>query len=159
MNPLGQKAQVLRNDGQVTQSGPHRMEQFDARALPPHTVTGCCGPAGNGIITLKSTEMVNTNNIIQRRAGPKAVDPPAVAIRFHGVPAVQRVAPQLPIGRKSIGRAACHLNRLVIFIQQELLRSTPHIGRIPRYIDGNIPNDTNPALIGIALQGPPLPGK
>ena len=68
MNSLRQKAQVLRNDGQITQRGPHRMEQFNARALPPHTVTGSGGPAGNGIITLKPTEMVNTVQSIEKTA-------------------------------------------------------------------------------------------
>ena len=72
------------------------------------------------------------------------------------LPEVQRIAPQLSRGGKTVGRAARHRHRIPVLIQLEQLRMVPCVGAVQRHIDGDIPNDADSLFIGIGLKRAPL---
>ena len=60
----------------------------------------------NGKVFVKASEMVNPNHIVELVTVSQAADPPLVSCVSVVIPAIQRVAPELTGGRKTVRRAA-----------------------------------------------------
>ena len=103
--------------------------------------------------------MVNAHNVIDTAHVFDAPYPPRKAVLCHGVPVIQRVAPQLPRGRKSVRRTARHLGRVQVLVQLELVRVAPYIDAVQRNVDGKIADNLNILRFGVILQCLPLTEK
>ena len=106
---------------------------------------------GNGEILIEASEVIDANHVVQFKAVPQAGDPPLIA-RFPVLfPAVERIAPELASGRKTIRRNTCHSGGNVVLIQLEHLRIRPCIGGIQCHIDGDITDDADALFVGVSL--------
>ena len=74
-------------------------------------------------------------------------------------PVVQRVAPELAVGREIIRRAACHPGKAAVRVQLEQRTADPCIHRVGRDVDGDIAEDLHALLVGVSLDLLPLEGK
>ena len=104
----------------------------------PASVFGCgrfCRHSPEGFYT---TEMVNSHRIKHLRHVPYAILPPFIAIFFHNIPVVKRIAPQLTILGKIVRRNAGNFCRFASVIQKKLRSVTPYITAIQRHIYGDI---------------------
>ena len=100
--------------------------------------------------------MVDAHHIVQLKAVPQPGDPPLIAGRTVGFPAVERVAPQLTGRRKAIRGNARHCRGNVVLVQLEEPRVCPCVCRIQRHIDGDITNDLDALAVGVGFQLAPL---
>ena len=111
---------------------------------------------GDGEILIEAAEVVDAHHIVQLEAVPQAGDPPLIAGFAVGFPAVERIAPELTGGRKSIRGNARHRRGDVVLVQLEQARVCPSVCRIQRHIDGDIADDPDAFAIGVGLQFAPL---
>ena len=122
-----QKAKVFCNNFFFSQFFLHGTENIVSRALFPVTVLRSGFPVRNRIISVESTKMINTYHIIALKASCQPLHPPGITGLFVMFPVIQRITPQLPGGRKCIGRASRYCYRLTILVKLEQLRIRPGI--------------------------------
>ena len=149
-------AKILRNDLPFAQCLLHSTKQLDAGAFFPVARRGSLAAVGDGEILIEAAEVVDAHHIIQLKAVPQAGDPPLIAGCAVRLPAVERVAPELAGGRKSIRGNARHRRGNVVLVQLEQTRVCPCVRRIQRHIDGDIADDADALAVGVGLQPAPL---
>ena len=71
----------------------------------------------NRIVTGKAPEMVDTDHVIPGFGALQALHPPAVAVFFVQIPAIQRISPKLTVFIEAVRRAACHGDGGQCFVQ------------------------------------------
>ena len=87
------------------------------------------------------------------------IDPaaPPVIIRLSVIlPSIQRIAPKLSCGRKSIRRTPCHCKGLIFIVKLEHSRIGPGIGRVKGHINRRISDNLYPVFIRVIFQPLPL---
>ena len=112
--------------------------------------------AGNGVVLVKPTEMVNTNHIIQMKAVPQTGTPPIETGTAVVVPAVEGVAPDLSGCREGIRGTSGYSRGRAVFVELKQLRMGPHICAVHSHVDGHIAYDLDVPAGGIVLQRPPV---
>ena len=152
----GHIAQVLSNKAEIMEPGGQHPHQPHAGAGPPLALLGSLGAVGHGPIALQTTEMVNADHVIEFLGPIDAANPPAVAIGGHSVPVIQRVAPELAVLGKGIGRHAGDLGGHIFPVQLEILGRAPHVGRVHGHINRNVADELDPRLPGVGPQSLPL---
>ena len=152
----GEEAQVLGDDLPAAQPLLRRPEEVHPRPGLPVAVPGGGLPGGDGVVGLEAPEVVQAQDVIDPELEGQPAQPPGVALLFHPRPVKQGVAPQLPVGGEAVGGTAGHLGGPPLFVQLELLRTGPHVGAVPRRVDGQVSDDGDPPPVGPLLQGPPL---
>src|SRR5262245_906870 len=100
--------------------------------------------------------MVQAHDIHQFQDSLYPGNPPRIARVSHDVPAVHRVAPALSCGTKIVWRDASDLRGLARVIKLEQVRMPPHISAVVCYVDRQITDQTNPALMAVLLECLPL---
>ena len=100
--------------------------------------------------------MIDAQHVEQLSCAIDAPYPPSEAIVTHGVPVVQRVAPQLPVGAEVVWRHAGYRLRHELVVQLEELGLGPHIGGVHGHIDGQVADDADAQLVDIVPQRVPL---
>ena len=116
-NSLCHVAKILRNDLNVFHMFFHFFKKRDTRSLFPLSDAGVCHAVRNGVILIKTTEMINSNHIIQYFAMFDTTDPPCKVLFFMVFPVIDWVAPELPIGGKSVWRASSNFDWVHIFVK------------------------------------------
>ncbi len=153
------KPKILSDDLLSSKGRLNGIEQLTAGPLAP-LAEFCRGiSVRDGIILIKTAEMIDADYIIHPETVGHPGDPPGVAGLFMVLPTIDRIAPQLPGGRKAIGRTAGYDGRKSLLIKLKKLRVTPGIGGVKSHIDRYISNDLNSLFIGICLQVMPLTRK
>ena len=152
----GQVAQVLGNDAAFTQSFVHGVDKITVRALFP--VAARCGlvSGGDGVVALKTAEMVDAHHIVNGGGVLHPAFPPGKAGGFVRGPVIQGVAPQLAVCCKGVRRASGHLGQMHFSVGLEQLRVGPQVTGIRADIDGNIAHQADALAVGVSLQGVPL---
>src|SRR5262249_173848 len=100
----------------------------------------------------ESTKMVKANHIHMGEQSTHAIDAPAIASLPQRLPVVDRVAPELSLRAKVIGRYACHALWPVLFVQQKYLRVSPDRARMRRHEKGQITNQAHALGTGISSE-------
>ena len=144
-------AQVFRNHFMPAQIPFHAAEQIDAGTLLPVAVFRGGIAVGNGVVLIKTPEVVDAGHIVHLVYIPQTAQPPLVSGLLVIVPAVQRIAPELAGSREAIRRTSRYSGRNVIFIQLEQFGMGPSIGRVHGNINRNIADDLNVFFVGISL--------
>ena len=103
--------------------------------------------------------MVHAQQIETPELGGKPRDPPAETVRLHALPAIQRIAPALPLLRKIIRRHAGYHGRLAFGIEHEIFTLGPDIHAVVRHKDGHVAKQQHMAFVGMRPQCLPLAGK
>ena len=127
-----------------------------ARPLDPLAAAGGLVAVGDGPVALQPAEVVDANDVEQPRGRCDALLPPGVIRLAHMLPVIERVAPQLAVGREIVGRAACYAGRQPGLVQLEQGRVRPHVAGVIGYIDRQIADDLQPKRVYIAAQRVPL---
>ncbi len=104
----------------------------------------------------EAAEVVDAHEVGELEAAAQAVDPPAVAVLRHAVPAVERVAPALAGGAEVVGRHAGDVARPAALVEVEQLLMRPHVGAVVRDVDRQVAEQADTAPRGGAAQLPPL---
>src|SRR5208337_1487116 len=112
-------AQILRDASQLSAVVLERFEEGGAGSADPFSGGGVGGGCGNFPGGGKAAEVVDADDIAYAHGGAIAIDPPAVAVAAHGVPIVDRIAPELAGGREVVGRGAGDGARAEVAIEFE----------------------------------------
>ena len=147
-----QEAEVLRNETQVREALLHGADEVVARPLDPLAAAGGLVAVGDGPVALQP----DADDVEQPRGCCDALLPPGVIRLAHTLPVIERVAPQLAVGREIVGRAACHAGWKPGLVQLEQGRVRPHVAGVIGYIDRQIADDLQPKRVYIAAQRVPL---
>jgi len=100
--------------------------------------------------------MVNADDVHSRQGEAQSLQPPDITGGLVRVPAVERIAPQLPGGREVIGRDARHDRRPAVGVEEEQVGVRPNVGGVHRHENGRVADDAQSLLVGVAAQGVPL---
>ena len=156
LHRVSHETKVLSNNILVSQPIGNSTEKIHSRSFFPPAAFCILITIWNRIIFIKSTEMINADNIIHIKAMCQTFDPPLESGIFMHIPSVQRISPKLSCCRKSIWRTSGYLCRLVIFIQFEKSWICPGICTVHGNIDRNISDNTNSSSVCIRFQFRPL---
>lgn len=115
-------AQILCDNRFFTETCLDHLKQLNTGTFFPVTVHRGFVLCRDGEIFIKASEMVDSDNVIQSKAPGDSCYPPVIAGISVMIPAIQRIAPQLSVCRKSIGRTTCNCGGFSLLIQLEHLR-------------------------------------
>ena len=152
----GDITQVFCNVFHVTEPGGEHTHQVHARAGEPFADFGAGRVGRHGPVAVKAPEMVDTDHVKELFRPADTADPPAEAVLGHAAPVIQRVAPELAVLGKGIGRNACHSLGQVFLVQLEKLGLAPHVGGVHGHIDGHVADEADAFFGGVSLQRIPL---
>ena len=151
-----QFAQILGNDGQLAKGSFQRIEQLHAGAVLPLAGAGGGAVRRDGPIGIEAAEVVDAQQVVDAQCVAHPAHPPRVASLFVVGPVVQRVAPQLTVGREVIRRAARHTGKAAVGIQLKQRAAHPCIHRVGRDIDGDVAQNLHVLFVGVGLHRLPL---
>ena len=149
-------AQILGDELQLGKPALQPVDEIHPRPFDPLAVFGGGVAVGHGPVALQPAEMVDTQHVEQLSRAVDAPYPPAKAVIPHGVPVVQRVAPQLPVGAEVIRRHAGHRLGHELVVQLEELGLGPHVGGIHGHVDGQVADDADVQRVDVVPQRVPL---
>ena len=152
----GHITEILGDEVQIVEPGGEHAHKLHAGAGLPDAVFGGRLPVGDGPVALQAAEVVDADAVVEAARALDAADPPAVAVALHRVPVVKRVAPELPVVRKGIGRDAGDRLGDVLAVELEILRLAPYVGGIQGHVDGDVADEGNALAVGIFAQRVPL---
>ena len=152
-------AQILRHDAKPRRRALHALKQLPPRSLFIFSAQRIFRARRHGVIIGKADEMIHAQHIEHARLRAEAADPPCVAGLFMRVPAIERIAPELPRGLKRIRRHARDANRAQIIVQFKKLRIQPYIAGFIRYVNRHIAHQCDVLCLRVGVQPIPLQKK
>ena len=120
-------AQILCDNRFFTETCLDHLKQLNTRTFFPSDRSPRFCPLQGWRNIHQASEMVDSDNVIQSKAPGDPCYPPVIAGISVMIPAIQRIAPQLSVRGKSIGRTACNCGGFSLLIQLEHLRMCPDI--------------------------------
>ena len=96
--------------------------------------------------------MVDAQHVGMREGALHTRHPPGKAFVRHAVPAVQRVAPALAVGRVVVWRHAGHGGQAVFRVHLVQVGPGPDVGAVVRHEDGHVAHQQHTALMGVGAQ-------
>jgi len=154
-----EEAEVLGDEGQLAQVALEFVEKRHAGPLGPRAVAGVGGTERHLPVGLEPAEVVEAHEVVHGERGAHAALPPAVAIRRHRAPVVDRVAPVLAGGREIVRRGAGDARGGAVGRGLEELGLRPHLDGVARDVDGHVADDEDSAGVRVLLERGPLPRK
>ena len=152
----GQEAQILSDDIAAAQRLLHGVDEVPVGAFFPVTARSSRASGRDGVVALKAAEVVDTHHIVDGSGMLHTLFPPAKAGGLVDGPVVQRVAPQLPVCRKGIRRAAGYMGKVHLSVGLEQFRMGPQVAGIRADVDGDIAHQQDTLAVGVGLQRVPL---
>ena len=151
-----QVAQVLGDDPGIGQLLKDLIENGIAGSLDPVALNSGGAGGGDLPISIKGTEVVNADDVIQPAAVADAVYPELKAVFLQRLPVVDGIAPALAGGTEVVGGHAGDEVGIAPLVQQEVLSPLPHIQRVDAHIEGDVAHHKDALAVGIGLQCAPL---
>ena len=131
----GQDAEVFGDELRAVEPVAQHAEQAHAGAVVPLALLRGLRVVGAGPVGRERAEVVEAEDVIHLDGAFDAADPPAEAVLAHGVPVVERVAPELAVLGEVVRRDAGDLLRDVLLVELEELRLAPDVGGVRRDVD------------------------
>src|SRR5579863_1214613 len=100
--------EIFREKWQPAQGLAKFLKQVIARTINPAAIYRGRLGRRNLPELVEATEMIEPHVVAISRGPAQALDPPGIALGFHRVPAIKRVAPALPGLAEEVGRHAGH---------------------------------------------------
>ena len=123
--------QVFGDNRQMfAQSLDDRVKKVRPGTSDPFPVDGGFFAVRNGPVSFETTEMIDTQHIIQPELVTDPPDPPPVTVLPMVLPKVEGIAPKLSRGAEIVRRHAGHNGGKAVFIQIKQLLVSPHIGAV-----------------------------
>src|SRR5262249_38669201 len=101
-------------------------------------------------------EVVEANAVEAGEVVAQPLHPPGVAALLEHIPAVDRVAPELPGLAEIIRRDAGHDRRPLLFVELEKVRAHPHVGAVDADVDRYVADEIYFFLVRVMLERGPL---
>ena len=149
-------AEVLGDEGQRAEFARGGGKQLHARAAAPAAVLGRRCARVHLVVAVEAAEVVDADDVVKRKGGADAADPPGVALRLVRAPIVHGVAPQLAGRRKVVGRHPRHAAGGAVFVEFEEVRVGPHVGRVRRDVQRQVADDADAQPVDVGAQVRPL---
>ena len=149
-------AEILRDDLRVLKFAVDRVEEVHFRAVNPLTLLCRFRLGGHRPVRGERAEVVDAHGVEQLEARAEPVEPPAVAVRLHRLPVVERVAPLLSELAEIIRRHARDVLRLAVLREIEKMAVRPHVGAVARHIHRQVADDLHALIVGVRLDCLPL---
>src|SRR5215469_2831047 len=111
----GDQPQVFSDERKGAQFTPYRAEEVGARTRHPSAGLGRRRPGRYVPGGRECTEMIQANHVYVSQQGAHAVDPPTIAGPTKGVPVIDRITPELPLGAESVWWHTCDDKRPTLF--------------------------------------------
>ena len=134
----------------------HGVDEGPVRPLLPVTARSGLVPGGDGIIALEAPEMVDADDIVDGGGVLDTPFPPAEVLGLMAGPVVERVAPELAVGGKGVGRAPGHIGQMDGSIGLEQFRTCPEVAGVWADVDGDVSHQPDAVAVGVGLEGIPL---
>ena len=154
-----QITEVLRDDGKPRHLAPDRFDESKSGSRFPIADSRRFRSRRNGVIAGEAAEMIDAHRVINACGRAQAANPPGIAVGGVAFPVVKRIAPELPIGRKGIGRDTGHGRRHSFTVRLKKLAVRPQVGGVGRHIDRQIADDQDAVCVCIRLEALPLAEK
>ena len=152
----GKVAEVLGDDAALAQRLVHGVDEGPVRPLLPVAARSGLVPGGDGIIALEAPEMVDADDIVDGGGVLDTPFPPAEVLGLMAGPVVERVAPELAVGGKGVGRAPGHIGQMDGSIGLEQFRTCPEVAGVRADVDGDVAHQLDAVAVGVGLEGIPL---
>ncbi len=152
----GQIAQILGDDAALAQSLVHGVDEGAVRAFLPVTARSGLVPGGDGVVALEAPEMVDADDVVDGSSVFDALLPPAEVFGLMAGPVVERVAPELTVGGKGVGRTSGNAGQVDGAVGLEQLRVGPEVAGIGADVDGDVAHQLDAVAVGVGLEGVPL---
>src|SRR6516225_8162593 len=127
---LGDVPQVFRHERRATDRPRDRIEQRATGTGLPGAPGRGRRTGGDGPVPDEAAEVIETERVVERELVCHARDPPGVPGRGEGVPAVDRVPPELPRLAEVVRRDAGDLHQPPSRVEPEHLLMRPHVRRV-----------------------------
>ena len=134
----------------------HGIEEGAVRALFPVAARRRLVPGRDGVIALKAPEVIDAHHVVGGGGVVHPALPPGKILGLVAGPIVERVAPELAVGGKGVGRAACHLGQVDSAVGLEELGPGPQVAGVRADVDGDVAHQLHAVGVGVGLQGVPL---
>ena len=103
--------------------------------------------------------MVKAHHIIALCSAANAVFPPLEAVRTHGIPIIERVAPELAVGAEIVRRDTGDGARLPVGVEAKLRRLRPDVRAVGRDVHGQVADDAHAVRVRVGAHRVPLAGE
>ena len=144
-------SKILRYKLTITESFLYLIEEFNTRTLLPVTACRSLILCRDGIVFIKSSEMIYPYNIIIFKIFSQSLYPPFKSCIFVISPIIKRISPKLSVRSKTVRRTTCHRYSLTLFIHLEQLSVRPGVRTVHSHINRNITDDLYTVFIGICF--------
>ena len=105
----------------------------------------------DGIIFIKSSEMIYSDNIIIFKILSKSLYPPFKTCISVISPIIKRISPKLSVRSKTVRRATGHRYSLTLFIHLKQFSVRPGVRTVHSHINRNIADNLYTVFIGICF--------
>ena len=151
--------EVLGDDRDVAERVPDREKEHEAGPRLPAPLARRGRARGDRPVAREGAEVVEADEVGEAEVRADTLDPPVERLRFEDVPAVQRMAPELPVLAEGVGRDARDELGPAGGIDGEEPPLRPDVGAVERDVDREVAHDRDPACVRGALDPLPLPVK
>src|SRR5450755_4256333 len=111
---------------------------------------------GNLPELIEAAEVIEPDVVAVARRPAQALDPPFVAVLFHHIPTIERIAPALPGLAEKVRWNARYYFHFTMFVQAKKFGMSPNVGTVIVHEDGDVADHANAPLGTITPQGLPL---
>ena len=144
-------SKIFRYKLTVTKSFLYLIEEFNTRTLLPVTACRSLILCRDGIIFIKSSEMIYSDNIIIFKILSKSLYPPFKTCISVISPIIKRISPKLTVRCKTVRRTTCYCTGSAGFIHLEQFRMCPCVRTVHSHINRNIADNLYAVFIGICF--------
>ena len=148
--------EILRDNAAVSGLLLYHAEQVVLRTFAPLAAVGGLASERYRIVAVEADEVVDAHDVVYLLCKAYSADPPAVIVLLHSVPVVDRIAPELAVGGKSVRREACCHSRDSVAVKLEQLRLTPDVRAVKGAVYRDIADYLNAVVVGVFLELMPL---
>ena len=127
----GRRAEILGDDRErIADGAAQRLEERATRAGAPRPVDRRRRPGRDVPGAGEADEVVDADEVDLGEHPAQAIDPPAEPVGGHGLPAVERIAPELSGRAEIVGRDAGDVRRGTLVVEEELPRVGPGVATV-----------------------------
>ena len=144
-------SKILRYKLTVTKSFLYLIEKFNTRTLLPVTACRSLILCRDGIIFIKSSEMIYSDNIIIFKILSKSLYPPFKTCISVISPIIKRISPKLSVRSKTVRWTTGHCYSLTLFIHLKQFSMRPGVRTVHSHINRNIADNLYAVFIGICF--------
>ena len=148
--------EILRHYLRIFDALAHRFPELHSGSRSPFTLFRRFCVCGYRPVFAKTAEMIYAEDIVHFEVVDDTLRHPGVAVPFHRLVIVKRIAPELSVLREIIRRHSRDFGGFKVLIESEIRGVRPHVGRIVRYVYRHISEYLDAQGIDVLFEFRPL---